>query len=88
MANGGQVGIRGYLVQTLIGVLDALQQDHDWTAVTLEPQVESDKVDILWEYRDGTSKAVQVKSTVNEFGKASIEGWARDLQDSHTAARY
>jgi hypothetical protein len=46
----GQAGGRGYLVQALISVLDALADGHDWVSVTLEPNVASDKVDILWQY--------------------------------------
>ena len=28
MIDGGQIALRGFLVQTLIGVLDALETDH------------------------------------------------------------
>jgi hypothetical protein len=52
---GGQVAIRGYLVQTLIALLDALDDDRPWDSVTLEPKVTSDKVDILWRYQDSTT---------------------------------
>jgi hypothetical protein len=29
--DGGQVALRGFLIQTLIGVLDALEKNHAWT---------------------------------------------------------
>ena len=46
--NGGQPAIRGYLAQTLIALLEALDAKRPWTSVTLEPNVASEKVDILW----------------------------------------
>ena len=78
--SGGTVAFRGFLVQTLIGVLDALDKDHAWEFVTLEPDDGSEKVDILWEYAGPRTKAVQVKSTKNEFGKTEVERWAEDLR--------
>jgi len=49
---GGNAGIRGYLIQTIICVLDSLETDNLWTSVTLEPLDESEKVDIRWKYSD------------------------------------
>jgi len=86
--SGGQPAIRGFLVQTLIALLDALKDKAPWTSVTLEPNLTSDKVDILWAYRDGSRKAVQVKSSQNPFRKAEVEQWAADLQKDKQAGRY
>ena len=58
---GGNAGIRGYLIQTIICVLDTLESDNLWTSVTLEPLDESEKVDIRWKYSDDTIKLCQVK---------------------------
>ena len=41
---GGQAGGRGYLIQAIVSVLDALTNDRDWTSITLEPSIASDKV--------------------------------------------
>jgi hypothetical protein len=87
VANGGQTAIRGYLIQTLIALLDALEDGREWQSVTLEPNVDSDKVDILWKYSDGT-KAVQVKSSVNPFSKGDIERWAMELESWREADEY
>ncbi len=38
---GGQESIRRYLLQTIICVLDVFNEDNDWNAVVLEPNVES-----------------------------------------------
>jgi hypothetical protein len=78
---GGQAGGRGYLVQALISVLDALANDHDWAALALEPDVSSDKVDILWEY-PGRRKVVQVKSSQNQISVPDVKGWAEELEKS------
>jgi hypothetical protein len=69
--NGGQPAIRGYLIQTLTALLEALDDQQPWTSVTLEPNLESHKVDILWQYPDRT-KAVQVKSSQNPFAEADV----------------
>jgi hypothetical protein len=47
VTRGGQLAIRGFQVQTLIALLEALGEEGLWTSVTLEPNVDSEKVDIL-----------------------------------------
>jgi hypothetical protein len=84
---GGQAAIRGYLVQTLIALLDALDGEKPWRSVTLEPNIESDKVDILWKYPSG-AKAVQVKSSRNPFRKGDVERWAAELESWRKADEY
>jgi hypothetical protein len=85
---GGQTAIRGYPVQTLIGLLEALDDRRAWVSVTLEPSVDSEKVDILWEYGNGKKKAVQVKSSQNPFSKSDVEHWARKLEKWLEANEY
>jgi hypothetical protein len=87
MSNGA-TALRGFLVQTLIALLEALKDEPSWTSVTLEPDLDSEKVDILWAYRDGTTKAVQVKSSQNPFNKADVEQWAGELRKWKGADRY
>ncbi|MGI8980361.1 MAG: hypothetical protein ACR2FY_14130 [Pirellulaceae bacterium] len=83
---GGQEGSRGYLVQTAIALLESLD-DPDWESVTLEPDHASEKVDVLWVHKTGR-KAIQVKSSANQIGKADAEAWADDLQKSKAADTY
>ncbi len=83
--SGGSVAIRGYLVQTLVALLDALKSGHDWISVTLEPEHVSEKIDILWEY-DGGTTAVQVKSSENQIGKSEAKKWAQELKEAHSEA--
>lgn len=61
---GGQAGVRGYLIQALIAVLNSLNKKDKWISVSVEPNDESEKVDICWKYEDSKVKVVQVKSTV------------------------
>lgn len=77
----GNHSIRGYLVQTLITVLDSLENISDISAVTLEPLEESEKVDILWEYKNGTTKVTQVKSTKNTFRYNDVKKWCSELEE-------
>lgn len=84
---GGQAGIRGYLIQTLICVLDSVSDDSKWLEVTLEPSHLGDKVDILWSY-GSSSKVVQVRSSQNQIGLADAQRWAKELEDSVAADQY
>lgn len=84
---GGQAGGRGYLIQALISVLDALTEDHDWTAIQLEPNLATDKVDILWEYPT-RRKVAQVKSTQNQLNLPEVKEWAEELERSIVADEY
>ena len=76
---GGNAGIRGYLIQTIICVLDTLESDNLWTSVTLEPLDESEKVDIRWKYSDDTIKLCQVKSSQNIIRLNDAKKWSNDL---------
>ena len=53
----------------------------------LEPNVDSEKVDILWQF-PGRTEAVQVKSSQNPFGKADVERWAGQLEAWQKADEY
>lgn len=79
----GKDGNRGYLVQTVIAVLEALQSV-DWHTITLEPAHQSEKVDILRE-GGGHTKMTQVKSSVRQIGKADAERWAKELEENTKA---
>ena len=85
---GGREAIRGFAVQTLICLLDSLWADRQWTAVTLEPDSDNDKVDIYWKYADGSTCAQQVKSSKNQIGKGHVDGWCKELKDSRAADTY
>ena len=61
---GGSVAIRGFLVQTLVALLEVVKPESSFTEITLEPAVGDDQFDFLWKNKDG-SHATQVKSTVN-----------------------
>lgn len=83
----GQTGGRGYLVQAVVSVLDALADDHDWVSVAVDPNVAMDKVDILWQYPK-RSKVVQVKSSQNQINVPHVKTWATELENSIVADEY
>ncbi len=60
--------------------------------MTFEPRLEdSDKVDILWVYDDGSRMAEQVKSTIRHFRPNEVREWANELKKwkySKGATRY
>ncbi len=85
---GGQAGGRGYLFQSLICVLDIVRSDHDWRQVTIEPNMDSEKVDILWTFDENKQTAIQIKSSENQINKSSVEAWARELEESTVATEY
>jgi hypothetical protein len=84
---GGREAIRGFAVQTLICLLDALETDDKWIAVTIEPDSDHDKVDLLWDYKD-RKKAVQVKSSQNPIGRGEVARWCAQLKKEHGADSY
>ncbi|GFE70275.1 hypothetical protein [Chroococcus sp. FPU101] len=85
--SGGISATRGYLYQYLICILDSLTED--WISVVIEPNTEQEKVDILWLLiKNGKifRKAVQVKSTQNQFGTGSVKKCSEDLKNSFNDA--
>jgi len=79
--------MRGYLVQTLVALLDSLTSGKEFIKLTLEPHLASERFDLLWEYAQG-SRAVQVKSSVNEFAETDVRRWAREMEASGLADEY
>jgi hypothetical protein len=85
---GGQEGSRGYLFQAIIATLDSLNK-REWDTVTIEPNTEKDKVDIVWTEKDQKDIVYQVKSSINNFEKSDILDWLLDLvNDSINAKEY
>ncbi|MEQ8712054.1 MAG: hypothetical protein RIC80_03505 [Cyclobacteriaceae bacterium] len=82
----GNHSIRGYVVQTLMTILDSFTDNNQWLSVTLEPVDESEKVDILWEFKDGISKVSQVKSTMNTFSYSNVLKWCSELENTSPSA--
>lgn len=86
---GGREAIRGFSVQTLVCLLDSLQSvNSDWIAVTIEPDSDNDKVDILWEFPGDKRRAQQVKSSQNQIGRADVSSWCAELKASGKADSY
>jgi hypothetical protein len=83
---GGQDGSRGYLVQAIIALLDSLGDD-GWDSVQIEAVQSSHKVDIEWKGRNG-KRVVQVRSSINQIGKADAECWAVELRTATVADQY
>jgi len=86
--NGGQVATRGFLLQTLVALLDVILDMGQIESLRLEPATNEDKTDFLIEYRDGRKKAVQVKSSKNQIGLPSVRTWARNLKGDLIADEY
>jgi len=80
--------MRGYLLQTIITVLDSLSQPSNWQTVTIEPNDESEKVDIKWELTNSEIKLVQVKSSQNTISYTAAKKWVAELKDSTNAEYY
>ena len=77
--SGGQANVRGVLVQTLIALLDAVLGDSSFEWVTLEPNLPSEKFDLLW--KDGKGlHAVQVKTSINPFSRKVVEDLTRQMK--------
>lgn len=85
---GGQHGVRGYLLQTIITVLDSLSQYKPWATVTIEPNDASEKVDVKWVMTDAKTRLVQVKSSQNLITYSTAKKWALELKSSTEADNY
>lgn len=83
---GGQEGVRGYLLQAIIATLDSLNKE-DWLTVSIEPNSENDKVDIVWTEKDQAEIEYQVKSSINNYEKAEILSWILELVNDSIKAK-
>lgn len=83
---GGQASLRGYLVQTIIAILESLDKK-DWKSVCIEPNDEHEKVDIKWIYEDHSKSVFQVKSSQNAFSLNDAKKWVQELKSSATDAK-
>ncbi|HEY9638007.1 MAG TPA: hypothetical protein V6D14_31735 [Coleofasciculaceae cyanobacterium] len=84
----GQAGARGYFIQTLICVLNALE-DEKWHSLIVEPNpnLYSDKVDVIWDYPNHR-KVVQIKHSQNQIRLANVTTWAEELERSVEVEEY
>jgi hypothetical protein len=83
----GQAGGRGYLLQSLICLLNLARERGDWDTVTLEPNFETEKVDICLTSKEGV-KIIQIKSSQNAIGLPDVQRWANALEVSMPAEHY
>jgi hypothetical protein len=67
--------------------MGALQNDNLWVSLALEPDLEAEKVDIIWHYPDG-DKVVQVKSSQNQINVPDAKKWAQELASLYDAKSY
>jgi hypothetical protein len=86
--NGGQVANRGFLLQTLIALVDLLSNVDKVESLRLEPTTDEDKTDFVIEYVGGRKKAVQVKSSKNQISLPAAKKWARKLKADLSADEY
>ena len=77
--SGGQANVHGVLVQTLIALFDALLDELPCEWLTLEPNLQSEKFDLLWKDRERLH-AVQIKTSVNPFTRAFAERLAKEMK--------
>lgn len=84
----GKYAIKGYLIQSLVALLDSLNNS-DWDSICVEPDDDSEKVDIRWIYNSETKKVVQVKSSINIMTLPLAKKWANELiENSPNANQY
>ena len=75
---GGKEASRGFLYQAFASVLEAMCQK-SWDKIYIEFDSKDDKVDIALEENNRIFKSIQVKSTINTFGKTSLKKWLQEL---------
>lgn len=75
---GGSDSIRGYMVQAVVCMLDALLTDKQWHSLTLEPNQGNTQVDFIW-HSDSRKQVTQVKSSL-KFNAAHVRAAAEELE--------
>lgn len=75
---GGAVAIRGFLVQTLVVILEATA-NADFKEITLEPHKGGDQFDFTWLDSRGWH-ATQVKTSKNNFTLTDAKNWAAKME--------
>jgi len=75
--------IKGYLYQTLIALLQMLDDDR-WTTLSIEPKELDEKVDIFWS--GTTKKAVQVKSSKGRINEIYAKSCIAELKNGYPNA--
>lgn len=83
---GGRESQRGYLVQSISALLDAVDGQNDWIALSIEPNSDQEKVDIEWFRSGNVTEVQQIKSTQNQISKRQLEKWANELKNSKPKA--
>ncbi len=83
---GGSASIRGFLVQTMVALLDIAQATPPFRDITMEPNEGQDQFDFTWSDASGHF-AVQVKSSVNQFSLPDATKWATALQQARSTAQ-
>ena len=82
-SGGGAVAVRGFLIQTLVALLEVAKAGHSLSEITLEPKFGNEQFDFVWK-DDSGSHAVQVKSTSNVFKKSQVEQWANKMETARS----
>ena len=76
----GKYSIKGYILQSLVALLNSFNEK--WDTVCVEPNDESEKVDIKWSLSNNQIVAIQVKSSKNPFSLSMIKKWTQELYDT------
>ena len=78
--SGGALAIRGFVVQTLIALLEIIEADPPFIDITLDPADGDGQFDFVWRNAE-KQVAVQVKSSINPFSKTAVAKWAKALHE-------
>lgn len=83
---GGREGNRGYLLQALIAVLTVLENPK-CCSIAIEPDDENEKVDIKYWNQQEKYTVIQVKSSINNFGKTEALNYLVELIEGSPEAQ-
>src|SRR5690349_1981971 len=88
--DGGQNALRGFVVQALGALLNALEDDQI-ASVEIEPYSDDgscQKVDCRFQTEEGHIRAIQIKHSQNAICKPDAQRWAEELRTSANATEY
>lgn len=76
----GYDALRGIYLQVLGTLLKCLSELEKINTFIIEPDDQTEKVDFLINYINGTTRVVQVKSSKNPISQSQAENWADELE--------
>ncbi|MFW9996152.1 MAG: DEAD/DEAH box helicase [Candidatus Odinarchaeota archaeon] len=79
--------IKEYLLQAITSLIEALENDNEWNALTFKPDHQAERIDITWHYAE-KCKVMVIKAFRKRIEEKQVRKLAKELERSSTAGEY